>query len=83
MRLKGKVAVVTGAASGMGKAIAMLYAKEGAKVVVADLNFRGAEATAAEIESNGGIATAVLVDVVKEADIQNVINTAVHTYGIG
>ncbi|MDF2566502.1 MAG: 3-oxoacyl-(acyl-carrier-protein) reductase [Massilibacillus sp.] len=81
MRLKGKVAVVTGAASGMGKEIAILYAKEGAKVVVSDLNLDAAKATVAEIESNGGIATALQVNVVKEEDIQNLINTAVNTYG--
>jgi NAD(P)-dependent dehydrogenase (short-subunit alcohol dehydrogenase family) len=81
MRLKGKTAVVTGAASGMGKAIAILYAKEGAKVVVSDINLDAAKATVAEIESNGGIATAVLVNVTKEKDIQNVIDTAVNAYG--
>lgn len=81
MRLKGKVAVVTGAASGMGKAIAILYAKEGAKVVVSDINLDAAKATVAEIESNGGIATAVLVNVAKEEDVQNLIDTAVNTYG--
>jgi NAD(P)-dependent dehydrogenase (short-subunit alcohol dehydrogenase family) len=81
MRLKGKVAVVTGAASGMGKAIAILYAEEGAKVVVSDLNIDAAKATVAEIESSGGIATALQVNVAKEADIQNLINTAVNTYG--
>lgn len=45
MKLKDKVAIVTGAASGMGKAIAELYAKEGAKVIIADLNLEKAEAS--------------------------------------
>lgn len=81
MKLEGKVAIITGAASGMGKAIALLYAKEGAKVVAADLNLEAARATAAEIESNGGIATALLVNVAKEADIQNLVDTAVDSYG--
>ena len=52
MRLQGKIAVVTGAGSGMGKAISILYAKEGAKVVVSDINLETANATVAEIESN-------------------------------
>src|SRR6476646_8923452 len=56
MRLKDKVAVVTGAASGIGKEIAIVYAREGAKVVIADLNQEGADATAAELMATGGIA---------------------------
>ncbi|HAK75108.1 MAG TPA: 3-ketoacyl-ACP reductase [Sporomusaceae bacterium] len=81
MRLKGKVAVVTGAASGMGKEIAILYAREGAKVIVSDLALEAAKGTVAEIEANGGIATALQVNVAREEDIQNLINTAVTTYG--
>jgi NAD(P)-dependent dehydrogenase (short-subunit alcohol dehydrogenase family) len=81
MRLQGKVAVVTGAASGMGKAIAILYAQEGTKVIVSDLNFDGAKDTVAVIEANGGSATAVLTNVAKEADIQTMIDTAISTYG--
>lgn len=54
MRLAGKVAIVTGAASGMGKAIAEGYAKEGAKVVVSDLNLEGAQAVVEGIEAAGG-----------------------------
>ena len=81
MKLKGKVAVVTGAASGMGKAIATLYAKEGARVVVSDLNLEGAKATVSDIEAAGGKAVAVLTNVAKEEDIQKMIDTAVETYG--
>ena len=81
MKLEGKVAVVTGAASGIGKAIAILYAKEGAKVVVSDINQDGAKETVAEIEKNGGSAIAVLTDVAKEEDIQKLIDTTVSTYG--
>ncbi|MFK4436019.1 NAD(P)-dependent dehydrogenase (short-subunit alcohol dehydrogenase family) [Paenibacillus sp. RC21] len=61
MKLQGKVAVVTGAASGMGKEIAILYAKEGAKVVVSDINVDAANLTVADIKSNGGVATAIVV----------------------
>ena len=53
MRLKDKVAVVTGAASGIGKEIAIVYAREGAKVVIADLNQGGADAAAAELKAAG------------------------------
>lgn len=81
MKLKEKVAVVTGAASGIGKAIAILYAREGAKVVVSDLDLEGAKATVTEIEANGGSAIAVLTDVSKEEDIQVLIDAAVSTYG--
>ncbi|MFD2924722.1 SDR family oxidoreductase [Halobacillus naozhouensis] len=81
MKLQNKVAVVTGAASGMGKAIAELYAKEGAKVVVADLNSEGAETVAREIVSNGGVAKAVKVNVAKLKDIDNMIETAVNEFG--
>ncbi|MCM3440469.1 SDR family oxidoreductase [Metabacillus halosaccharovorans] len=81
MKLQNKVTVVTGAASGMGKEIAVLYAKEGAKVVVSDINDQAANATVEEIKSAGGEAIAVLANVAKEEDIQNLIDTAVQTYG--
>jgi NAD(P)-dependent dehydrogenase (short-subunit alcohol dehydrogenase family) len=81
MRLQNKVAVVTGAASGMGKAIAILYAKEGAKVVVSDIDMDAANLTVEEVESNGGEAIAVMADVAKEEDIQRLIDKAVNTYG--
>jgi len=81
MKLQGKVAVVTGAASGMGKAIAKLYAAEGAKVIVSDLNLEAANATVEDIKASGGDATAVVANVAQESDIQNLIDTAVSTYG--
>ena len=81
MRLQDKVAVVTGAGSGMGKAISILYAKEGAKVIVADIDLDTANATAAEIAANGGVAMALAANVAKEEDVQNMIDTAVKTYG--
>jgi NAD(P)-dependent dehydrogenase (short-subunit alcohol dehydrogenase family) len=76
-----KVAVVTGAASGMGKAIAELYAKEGAKVILADYNFDGAEAVVNGIIASGGTAKAVKANVAELADIENMIDTAVSEYG--
>lgn len=81
MKLKDRVAVVTGAASGMGKAIAELYAKEGAKVIVADLNLEGAEAVVEGITSNGAVAKAVQANVAKQEDINNMIDVAVNEYG--
>lgn len=81
MRLEGKVAVVTGAASGMGKAIAELYAKEGASVIVSDLNIDGAEAVASSITTNGGKAIAVKTNVADQNDINAMIDTAVNEFG--
>ena len=70
MLLKDKIAVVTGAASGIGKEIAITYAREGAKVVIADLNLEGANATAAEIEKTGAQAIGVAMDVTSEAEVE-------------
>lgn len=81
MRLESKVAIVTGAASGMGKAIAELYAKEGAKVVVSDVNIEGAEAVAAGIRGNGGTAVAIKTNVADLNDINEMIEKAVGEYG--
>ncbi|MBP2078830.1 SDR family oxidoreductase [Oceanobacillus polygoni] len=81
MKLREKVAIVTGAASGMGKAIAKLYAKEGAKVIVADLNFEGAEEVVNEIIADNGLAIAVQVNVANQVDIELMIDTAINEYG--
>lgn len=70
MRLDGKVALVTGAASGIGKAIASAYADAGAKIVIADLSREGAEEAAAEITNGGGEAIAVAMDVTDEAAVE-------------
>jgi len=81
VKLQDKVAIVTGAASGMGKAMAMRFAKEGSKVVAVDLNFEGVEAVVKEIEANDGTAQALAVNVSKREDVENMIDTAVETYG--
>ncbi|KUP24200.1 SDR family oxidoreductase [Paenibacillus sp. DMB5] len=81
MRLQNKVAIVTGAASGMGKAIAIVYAKEGAKVVVSDINADAAKETVDQIKAGGGEAIVVKTNVAAEEDIQNLIDTTVKTYG--
>ncbi|MGP6139307.1 MULTISPECIES: glucose 1-dehydrogenase [unclassified Jeotgalibaca] len=80
-KLAGKVAVVTGAASGMGKAIAEMYAKEGAKVVLADYNLAGAQTATDAIVANGGKAVAVKADVSNSHDITHMIDTAISEYG--
>lgn len=76
-KLTGKVAVVTGAASGMGQQIAILFAKEGAKVVVADLNLEAAQKTVELVEKEDGTGLAVVANVTKQEDIENMINQAV------
>ncbi|HEY8528946.1 MAG TPA: SDR family oxidoreductase [Paenibacillaceae bacterium] len=81
MKLEGKVAVVTGAGSGMGREIAKLFAKEGAKVVVSDYVEQTAKETVDMITGAGGAATLVVADVSKEEDVQRMIDTAVKTYG--
>src|ERR671932_2002964 len=81
MRLEGKVAIVTGAASGMGRAIARRYAQEGASVVIADLNQPAAQKVADEITASGGKATAVAVDVRNQDQVQAMVDTAVNQFG--
>ena len=81
MQLKDKVAVITGAASGIGKEIALAFASEGAKVVIADLVLEAATATANEISSAGGTAMAVAMDVSNEAQVDKGIADAVAAYG--
>lgn len=84
MRLKNRAAVVTGAASGIGKAIALKFAEEGAAVVVADLTQtprEGGEETVAAIEAAGGVARFVKCDVSRNADIEAAVAAAVDLRG--
>lgn len=81
MKLQNKVAIVTGAASGMGKAIAELYAKEGAQVVVSDYNFEGAKAVAEAIKAAGGQAIANQCNVAETADIERMFEETKAAFG--
>ena len=85
-RLKGKVAIVTGAGSrgpgvGNGKAASILFAREGAMVVCADLNVEAAEETAAMIRDEGGVATVVQADVSRQAECRRLAEEAMRLYG--
>ncbi len=79
--LKNKVALVTGASSGIGRAVALVYAREGAKVVVSDLNSAGGEETVALVRKQGGDAIFMAADVGKPADSQALVERAVAHFG--
>jgi NAD(P)-dependent dehydrogenase (short-subunit alcohol dehydrogenase family) len=79
--LKGKVALVTGASSGLGRASALTFAREGAKIVVADIDAKGGKETVQMIEKAGGEALFVKTDVTKEDEVEAMVNKAVQTYG--
>lgn len=81
MKLKDKIAIVTGAASGMGRSIALLYAAEGAKVVLTDLRQAPLDEAVAAIEAAGGTALALVADVANEADVQRLVDTTVERFG--
>ena len=81
MRLDNKVAVVTGAASGIGKEIARAFVREGASVVIADLNQAGADAVAAELSSGRERAIGVAMDVTSEAQVEAGMARAVKEFG--
>lgn len=80
MRLEGKVAAITGAASGIGRASAILFAQEGAKIVVADYSDDGVE-TVNMITANGGEADFVKTDVSKSDDVKRIVKSALDRYG--
>jgi NAD(P)-dependent dehydrogenase (short-subunit alcohol dehydrogenase family) len=81
MRLDDKVAVVTAAGSGMGRASAQLFAREGAKVVAADIDPKGGEETVELIRQHGGEAMFVQADVAKVRDMENMVTATVEAYG--
>jgi 3-oxoacyl-[acyl-carrier protein] reductase len=80
-RLEGRTAFITGAASGLGKAQAVRFAQEGARIVAADLNEEGAKATAAEIVAAGGTAIGTLIDVTDEDSVQRAVDAALEEFG--
>jgi NAD(P)-dependent dehydrogenase (short-subunit alcohol dehydrogenase family) len=79
--MEGRVALVTGAGSGIGRGIALAFAGEGAKVAVADKILETARETAGMINEQGGVATFIPCDVIKETDVQHMIATAVDSFG--
>jgi NAD(P)-dependent dehydrogenase (short-subunit alcohol dehydrogenase family) len=81
MRLENKVALITGAGSGIGRATAELFAKEGARVVVADYNAETAQSTAGAIKQRGGQAVVVQADVSKAADAEHMVKATLDAYG--
>ena len=81
MKLEGKVAIVTGATSGMGRATAVLFAKEGAKVVVTGRNEERAQAVVDEIKGNGGEAIYVIVDASNVEDCKKIFGATIEAFG--
>lgn len=79
--LDNKVAIITGAGSGLGKAMALLYAKEGAKVVISDIDEKGGNETVSEVEANGGKAIFVKADSTSPEDNKNLVDQAITKFG--
>jgi NAD(P)-dependent dehydrogenase (short-subunit alcohol dehydrogenase family) len=80
-QLEGKIALVTGGSSGIGRATALAFAREGASVMVADVNVEGGEATARSVQEAGGRATFARADVARATEVEALIGRAVETYG--
>jgi len=81
MKLQGKSAIITGAASGIGKEIALVYSREGARVAIADINGKAANATAGEIRAGGGEAIGVAMDVTSESAVRAGTAAVVSAFG--
>jgi NAD(P)-dependent dehydrogenase (short-subunit alcohol dehydrogenase family) len=79
--MTGKVVVITGGASGIGRATALAFAQQGARVVIGDVDDSGAQDTVAMIKSKGGEASCIRTDVVQSADVQALVMKAVEQYG--
>jgi NAD(P)-dependent dehydrogenase (short-subunit alcohol dehydrogenase family) len=79
--VQSKVALVTGGSSGIGRSTAQIFAREGAKVLIADINMAGGNETVKMIKQAGGEATFVRADIRKAAEAEAMVNTAVKTYG--
>jgi NAD(P)-dependent dehydrogenase (short-subunit alcohol dehydrogenase family) len=80
-QLKGRVALVTGGAAGIGRAAALAFARDGAKVVVSDVNVAGGEETLRLVRESGGDAIFVAADVSKTADVKSLVASAVERFG--
>jgi 3-hydroxybutyrate dehydrogenase len=81
MKLKDKTAIITGAASGIGKEIAIIFAREGARIAIADMNKVAADAAAAEITASGGTAIGIAMDVTDEKAVIDGVEAAVAAFG--
>src|SRR5262245_10227503 len=79
--MKNKVAIVTGGASGIGRAAALAFAREGASVVIGDINASGGENTVSAIKEMGGEASYIAADISKSSDVQSLVTVAIRQYG--
>ena len=81
MLLADRVAVITGGATGMGRAMAQKFAEEGCSVVIADISEPSGKKTAKEVQDKGGKAVFVQCDVTSNGQVQDMVNTAISKYG--